>query len=1409
MLTPLFLLIHTSLLFTILLIPLGSVSAITYPSLRFEKPKIDGEIYGEGARAALVDRYGFLWFCTKNGLDRYDGYTTKRYLHDPDNAQSISGNLARAILEDKNGNLWIGTDKSGLNRFDPKSEIFTRYLQDKLSEVKISHLYEDSFGMIWLSTLGSGLLQLNPETRDFIQYLPNKDDPNSLSHLKVRKVLEDQTSAEGNLWVATSNGLDYFRRKQQSFVHYRPNEKDPSSLSHELVFDLFYDSNGSLWIGTGVSLDQFTPATKKFLHYYPNKESASQVFNGNSINAIHEDQFNNFWIGTITGGLKRFDRKKKYFYEYRHEPYNPYSLHFNLIKRHGLIEDSSGLLWILTETGINYLNLLASPFKNYQSQHDNPDSLSGNHIWEIYESANKHLWFGTYDNGLNYFDEKNNRFIHYRHEPQNTSGISSNFIDSILVDRDQTLWVGTNNRGLNRLDKNDTEFQYYLETIGNNIGNILDLLEDHQGYIWIATTSGLFKYDKRKDHFSQYLPDDNNPNSLAHPWVITLYEDDLERLWIGTDGGLDLYDPENEKFTHFKHNPELENSLSSNKVRTIYQSNDDFLWIGTEDGGLNRLDVKNKHFRHYGQKDGLPSNYVAGVLEDEQGYLWISAESGLSRFDPKTETFRNFSPEDGLLNNSFQISLKRSNGEIILGGSQGFTRFLPSEIIDSSQPPKIALTDFLIFNRSVPLLSSFSSKSTHSEEHDSKTQQTTTENENYYLKQSINHSKQITLTYKESMFSFEFAALDYLSPNKNQYAYQLEGVDKDWITTPANKRFATYMNIPAGEYVFKVKGSNKDGVWNEEGRSLKVIILPPIWLTWWAKLIYVLLTVALLVGIYSYRTSSLRRRALALQHSVETRTLELSQEKNKVEQLLHLKNQEFANVSHEFRTPLTLILAPLAQVIKNLKPDNIDKNIESLGLVQRNGYRLLRMVDQLLNIESFQVNSVTQKQPIAFGETTRLITEAFHGKAKENHIEFSVNEIADINFDFTPDAFDKILLNLLSNAFKYTPVGGHVELSSKVVDNKELKVTVSDNGIGIPLDEQETIYERFSRTSKSKQENIQGAGIGLSLVKSLVEMHHGHISLNSEPNIGSCFDVSLPIVNPVSDNEVKKHTDKELIAQELMSIAYQASFSATKADDNIPNQEHQNKILIIEDNDDMREFIARSIEQNYQILTANDGEQGARIATEEVPDLIISDIMMPKLDGYQVTSQLRSQTTTNHIPIILLTAKNDKMSRLKGWRENADEYLTKPFDVDELNIRVKNLLDIRDILKKRYSGKITITEQNNKNVAINDAQKLQNKFICSLNQVLQKFYTNNQIKIPEIASALAMSERQLFRKMKSSMDMTPKEYLRNYRLEKSKELLITGKNISSIAYEVGFSSQSHFSRCFKAYVGCVPTEYGN
>jgi len=931
-----YVLVYCILLLNLQIIAQNKKTTISkFPEPKFEQISTHQGLSQNSVTRILKDSKGFMWFCTPNGLNRYDGKDFKVYKHNPEDSNSLSNNYAQTIHEDNNGNLWIGTFGGGLNKFEKKTEIFTHYRHDPENNNSISSdfilsIYEDKSGFLWIGTNGSGINKFNMKEESFIHYSNNPEDPNSLSHNIVRAFYEDESEI---LWIGTDGGgLNKFDKKTEKFTCYKHEPNNPKSLSHNFVLEIIEDDDGALWLATGVGLVKFDRTTETFIHFKPNLNDFTTMGIQTLIKSFTEPGV--IWISTH--GIYKFEIKKEKFTYYKHEPYNPTSLSSNITTT--IYEDESGLLWIGTaDKGLNKYNKTHEKIYHYKNDPTNSNSLSANVVMEINEDKYGTLWIGTSGGGLNKFDRKNSVFTHYVHQPDNLNSLSNNIVNSIIEEKPGILWIGTFN-GLNRIDTKNNKFTIYKhdptnsQSLSHNI--IPALYIDRVRNLWIGTMQGglnkliIYENDNTSPVFLHYQHDPNDLHSISDNSVLSICEDDYGFLWIGTmSGGLNKLDKKEEKFYHYKHNPNQPNSLSNNHVSTIYQAKNGVLWIGTSGGGLNKLvpgdnEESPPTFIHYKEKDGLCSNIINGILEDNHHNIWLSTKNGLSKFNPNEvddegnalpSAFKNYYAYDGFQDNEFRFAAysKNSKGEMFFGGINGFNAFYPDSLKENLTIPAVVITDFKVLN------------------------------EDCKLDTSITEINQIVLSYNENFLSFDFAVLDYAVPEKNNYAYKLDGLDNDWNYVD-NRNFAHYTNLSPGKYVFCVKGSNNDGVWNEEGASINIIILPPWWKTWWAYLSYAIFFIFALFWIRRYE---MNRISYKNQGKVDKAVLKEKEETEKI------KSRFFANISHEFRTPLTLIFGPANEVLEKTKEPDTK---QSVGTIKRNASRLYGLVNQLLDLSKLE-----------------------------------------------------------------------------------------------------------------------------------------------------------------------------------------------------------------------------------------------------------------------------------------------------------------------------------------------------------------------------------------------------------------------------------------------------------------------
>jgi signal transduction histidine kinase/ligand-binding sensor domain-containing protein/DNA-binding response OmpR family regulator len=1358
-------------------------SFVKSENVRFHKLTVNDGLPYNSIRAITQDALGYLWFGTELGLARYDGESLTTYYADKTAKNTLADSYVRSLEIDINGTLWVGGGSNGLSKYNRATNNFTVYQHDpnsdnSLSSNTIRSIESDSHGNLWIAT-DNGLNFFRTSNKTVVRYFKQSDSGISLPSNNLNVVL---TSKAGKLYIGSDKGLTHFDPDTQTF-----RQISLSETAQPSVRTIVENSSSDLWIGTNNGLYHFHPDSKKV-------RKINFIQDVQSVLSALIDKNDELWIGTFEYGIFHLDKHNN-LTNFRPDNSRSTSLADKSIL--SLFQDFSGVIIAGTyNSGVNYFEPLHSNFGSYDNSNQSIKCLPSSDVREAFAINNDEMFLGTIE-GLSIVKLSDKSCINFTTTTLMQNKISDNEVFAIIQETEDTYWVGTG-AGLERFDRKLNRFTLFQDADKQAVYNI----KDYDDQLLLAVDRGLLQFNKKDQSFSTVKTVDEQEYQGA---VFSIKTDFNNRLWFATTDGLFFFDESLNRLIKY----DFDDSLFSQAIlRTLEITADGMLWFTIEGLGLVRLEPISRKVTLMNEKLGITLREgFSGLYKDSDENLWLtSLSSGLFQILPDKDSAFNYHLVNGINSESFNFNSSTvfPDGRVLFGGKSGFNLFNPKEIKLNQSSPKVIIDNFTKFGTA----------------------------QNFFSKNNVLQFEEdnsvldlIELTYQDSLFGFDIVPIHLPSQNKMRLAYKLEGLDSDWNYSSSRNRRVTYNNVKAGNYIFRFKAQSVNGIWSDNEVAVRINKSQAPWLTWWAMSSYIVFIILSIYIFITKRTQYLESQALKLQNTVEKRTSELIKEKQKVEQLLSRKNEEFANVSHEFRTPLTLILGPLAQVLKSNKNS---EEINRLNIVQRNGYRLLRMVDQLLNMETFRVKSITQKSPQAIGKTVQLLAEAFADLAKEKNITLTLKRTLDVNFSFTPDAFEKILLNLLSNAIKYTKSGGAIEVDCERTKDNELMLEVSDTGIGIPNDKLDSVFERYSRVLDENSEQVTGAGIGLALVKELVTAHQGRIEVDSELGQGTCIRIYLPIVDEVSEQAVKQHSNDEIIAMEIMGLTSQkieavaasasASASATESDTS-----GKPCVLVIEDNPDMREYIANSISDDYQVMTANNGKQGLQVAIEQVPDLIISDIMMPEMDGYQTAHALRHNEVTNHIPIILLTARGDRESRLKGWYERADEYLTKPFDVEELKIRLQNLLDIRNILKKRFAENafearvVTIDNLQSEITTETSAEiesdietnqnRLQQAFVDKLNHILEQYYTNASTSIQDITSQLAMSERQFFRKMKNVLDMTPSEYLRRFRLEKARQLLNQGKKTSFVTYEVGFNSQSYFGKCFKAQYGMSPSEF--
>jgi signal transduction histidine kinase/ligand-binding sensor domain-containing protein/DNA-binding response OmpR family regulator len=1193
---------------------------------------------------------------------------------------------------------------------------------------------------------------------------------NGLSQNSIHSITRDKY---GFMWFGTWEGANRF--DGYTFKIFRADEENPNALPNNRINVILSDSLGNLWVYTAdwshIFKYNFETETFTKLPMSQAPRYLARQLKRSRGNSSKKIRYNNIRWQITDAGLLQTNLVNDEQYLYQNDPANSQSLSDHVINT--IYYDSFGTMWIGTQSGgINKTNLLAKPFTYYHSSALPGSGLCDNVVRAICRDNEGNLWVGSDHDGITIIQNDNT----CRYFRKNT--IIDDNIRSLYCDRFGFIWIGTKG-GLDRYNPRTRQFKHYQNGQAGSIPHswVFWIMEDHSGYLWIGTFNGIAKYDRKHDRFLAYDPN----KTLNNKSVRFIVEDRKYQLWVGTEGGgisrirRDSSLGFEEKLTaqHFVHQPGNANSLINNQTLTMVEDSAGMLWIGTN-SGLCRMNPDSNTFRHFSVKNGFPDDLIMGLLYDKHQHIWVSHKRGLSRMNIRTFEIRNFDKHDGLQGNEFSQNAffrdKRS-GEMFFGGTNGLNSFFPDSIRENSFAPQAAITSLEILNQEVSVGQKI--------------------NNHVVLPQSLLFTKKITLTWWDKGFALGFTALHYANPQGNRFKYKLEGFDKEWIFTDANRRVATYSNLSAGHYIFRVYAANSDGVWSATPATLAIHVLPPWWWSIWAWIVYSVAFLTLVWFVYKYIAARIEfRRQIWLE--------KVKSEKN--EELNQLKFQFFTNISHEFRTPLTLIIDPLEKLLAS-KEQTPAQTRNLYILMQRNAKRLLGLINQLLDFRRIEAGQQTVN--ITSHDIVILIKNvagAFEFQASQHYISLTVETKPDsLVTGVDADMLDKILFNLLSNAFKYTPDNGRisvelslcptVEATAVISPYSTIQIKVRDNGAGIPEKDLPNIFDVFYQAHKHKQ--VEGTGIGLALTRELVTLLNGSIYVESHEGEGTCFTVKLPYIE-VSE---KGPTD-DVTVQKSDNFADMGTSETVTADTSQP------LVLVVEDNDDVRLYLKSILETSYQVHLARNGKEGVEKAIEIIPDLIISDIMMPEMDGIELCKQLKTNECTSHVPVVLLTAKQSDQSRTEGYETGADAYLTKPFSSGVLLACITNLIESRQRLREIFS-KGTSFEL--KKVAINLTDEA---FFARITGIITENIEDPEFDTDALAQKLKMSRSQLYRKMKGLTNQSVADFIVVVRMNTAQELLLSGENtIAEVAYKVGYSLPTNFTRTFVKHFGQTPTAY--
>jgi signal transduction histidine kinase/ligand-binding sensor domain-containing protein/DNA-binding response OmpR family regulator len=1342
---------HPLLLFLLCCVPLLSNAQ----AVAFRRLTIEDGLSQNAVSAMLQYSRGFMWFGTKDGLNRYDGYSFSTFRHNPFDPETISGNDITQLFEDAHGGLWIGLRSGDLCYYRPNSGKFISLTlprpEDKSqSSFEISALAGSNGKALWVGALGNGLfrLQYDPDSLPNCRIEHFIHDPEDERSLIGDKVVALFTDSRDRLWIGTDQGLSIFDAQKghfQNAVFDVKNPAAPATTTDHQINAIHQDQNGAMWLGTPSGLLRYDPSTGHHVRY-PHRYEVFR-YGWGVILEIAEDQAGDLWLATLAGLMKFEPRTGKYAY-FQHDPENPNSISFDVIS--SLCIDRTGIVWAGTAgQGLNLYDPKAGRFRTLSRKADPDSRIVGFSIRSILEDDAGRVWISA---GVLYrWDRRSGELKSFETHSNFPDDFGNTDINALIQDAEGFIWAA-GVRGLFKYHPDSGKAIHFKYDPANPAGlpefDVLAVLEDEQGELWILgrhTLSRITDRDKGVFETFSYQPE----TAAERNYRAVIFQATDGSLWLGTGLGLFRFDPRAKTFQRFQHDPAQPQSLTSSHIKCIAAdpvNPGQYLWIGTT-GGLNRLDLETMTFAHFTERDGLPNEVVYGILPDKGGDLWLSTNKGLSRFDPQNGAFRNFDVKDGLQSNEFNTGAfhRSKSGELFFGGIKGLNYFFPDKIEDNPFPPKLAITRLKI------------------------------------LDQPARISERITLAHRENILFFEFAALDFSAPEKNQYAYAMEGFNENW-TYSGNNRTATYTNLPPGSYVFRVKGANNDGVWNEEGISVEITVLPPWWRTWWAYLIYAALFSLILLGIRKYEINRFKLRNQLKLERVQTETLR---------KLDELKSRFFANISHEFRTPLTLIQGQLETVIA---ADDDPKRKAKLESAMYNARRLLDLINQLLDLSRLDAGKMElDLKTYDLVSFLKTLLNAFETQAESMRIalEFQAEE-DEIPAVFDFDKMEKVFVNLIANALKFSEPGGTIRISMGLRDAQTVEIRVKDTGIGIPDDQLAHIFDRFYQADGSDTRKYEGSGIGLAIVHEYVRLHGGAVQVSSsnDPDAsGTEFVIELPLGAAGAHGE----------SPQMQAAPLAKPLSSPAAADEAGSKE---LVLVVEDNPEVQAFIREQLEAHYQVIVAANGREGIAASQQEIPDLIITDLMMPGMDGYAFSRQIKSDERTSHIPIIMLTAKAGLEHKIEGLETGIEAYLTKPFSVRELQVRVRTLIRERKKLRQRFASATLIKPSEV------TAEPLDQAFLDKVIRAVEDRFDDEQFRAEALAETMNLSASQLNRKLNALVGQPAGKFIQSLRLQRAADLLRQkAGTVAEIAYQVGFTDQAYFARVFKKQFGCSPSEY--
>ena len=1372
--------------FTLLCLIINESGYSQYSNLKFDNLDTSEGISSSTCIEIFQDTEGFMWFGTIDGLNRYDGYNFEIYRPILNDENSLSNNRINSVTEDKEGLLWIGTS-NGLNIFDKKQEKFYRLsLHDEStnvvdqSEIINDVFFDEVTNNIWVATK-NGVFKFNSkevqspykQNFKFSHYINKNENTSTLDNNDVTAIVKDK---DNKIWAITEgNYLNLYNSSEDVFERKLIDVPNTFELNH-IPKVVMVDDDGDFWIGNNLSRLVFWNKDKNVF------KEVSAVNTSISIFHIYQDKKGLIWIATDGDGIYLFDKKKGLLQHIVHNQFNKFSLPNNQPSK--ILEDKEGVFWIATyNKGISKLVMSKSAFGHYFYGSDNKNGLSAKIAQAVLQDSEGRIWIGTDGGGLNLFNEKSNSYKYYKANPKDRHSLSSDKIVYLSESFDKSIWVCTWDGGLNKFDPNTGKVEQFKYNVNNpySIGQntVWCAVEDVENRVWLGTQSeGLNLFDPKTKRFYTYKSIKGEKNTLISNLVFSNFVDSKNRLLIGTSLGLcvvdlnklDGYIPEKIDFIELKEKP-----IQGKRVNYITEDNTGSIWIGT-DVALHHLDENLKLIKSYSTLDGLPNNLVLGIKQSDKNTLWITTKGGLSQLDISKDKFYNYTVQDGVQGAEFQSKSidKLKDGRILAGGINGFNLFNPNDIVEKPTPLKPIITKFKLFNQVVKA--------------DQKV------NDRVVIEESIANTESLELKYDEGYLSFEFVGFHYENPNSVQYVYRMKGLHDDFINAGVNRE-ANYSSLPPGNYEFQVKASVNGNFKEAAITSIKVNVLSPPWKTWWAYIIYALLLIGLFRIIMYYYTRIIK----------EEKEHELDQ----------LKLRFFINVSHELRTPLTLILNPVDKILSSFDKPEVVK--ESALTLQRSSRRLLYLVNQLLDFRKMDLRKTPLKLVKSDYVTfTKDIFNLFRELAKSKKItlefETSEDQLAAV---FDLDNVEKIITNLLSNAVKFTEADGNVKLSvSKIIhSNKKytkaefVKIKIKDTGVGFTSEQLKNVFGRFVSPGNTKV----GMGIGLNITKGLVELQDGEIEVKSKYKQGATFTVLLPLIPKIAeDQKITESVEgtKDYDLNIIRSTEYEIAISGDENEEkfefstDIPNAKRP-VVLVVEDNNELRKHLKNELNNTFKVLEAVNGLDGIEKVIKYYPDIVISDVMMPEMDGFELCRRVKTDIETCHIPVILLTARSLDEDKIEGYQTGADAYIPKPYNTHVLKARVKNLLETKKRLRDKFSALSGLLPSSEIT-----SNSLDEAFLDKTTKVILENISDIDFKLDDLLKEIGVGRSQFYRKINSLTNQNPSNFIRTIRLKYAADLLLSNNySIKEVAHMSGFNSTAYFSKTFRELYEVTPTQF--